>query len=60
MAVSPHRREALEAAAWAINELKAKVPIWKKEYYEDGGEGEGACQHHDAQWKGNPEFQALR
>jgi molybdopterin synthase catalytic subunit len=31
------------AAAWAIDELKMKVPIWKKEYYEDGTVREGHC-----------------
>lgn len=33
---SPHRRAALEACAWAIDELKATVPIWKKEFFEGG------------------------
>ncbi|EIE19675.1 Molybdopterin biosynthesis MoaE [Coccomyxa subellipsoidea C-169] len=33
---SAHRREALEACHWAIDELKATVPIWKKELYEGG------------------------
>mmetsp|Transcript_37740 Transcript_37740/g.70830 ORF Transcript_37740/g.70830 Transcript_37740/m.70830 type:complete len:204 (+) Transcript_37740:131-742(+) len=33
---SAHRRESLEAVHWAIDELKATVPIWKKEEYEDG------------------------
>jgi molybdopterin synthase catalytic subunit len=32
---SPHRRDSLEAVSWAIDELKAKVPVWKKEYYEN-------------------------
>lgn len=27
---SPHRKEALEATAYAIDTIKAKVPIWKK------------------------------
>ena len=27
---SPHRRESLEAVHFAIDTLKAKVPIWKK------------------------------
>jgi molybdopterin synthase catalytic subunit len=58
--VSPHRREALEAVSWAIDELKRKVPIWKKEYYEDGevsnGEESGCKCSHQAEWKGNPEF----
>lgn len=33
---SAHRRAALEACAWAIDELKATVPIWKKEFFEGG------------------------
>eukprot|EP00891_Asterochloris_glomerata_P001953 jgi/Astpho2/1953/Aster-00466 len=33
---SAHRKDALEACAWAIDELKATVPIWKREVYEDG------------------------
>ncbi|XP_054043063.1 molybdopterin synthase catalytic subunit isoform X6 [Rissa tridactyla] len=32
---SPHRAESLEAVAYCINTLKASVPIWKKEIYED-------------------------
>ncbi len=46
VAVSPHRKEALQATAWAIDELKAKVPIWKKEFYEDGTQEEGSCDCH--------------
>jgi len=41
---SAHRRESLEAVAWAIDELKAMVPIWKREFFEDG-----------SQWKENEE-----
>ncbi|KAJ3110052.1 hypothetical protein HDU96_006942 [Phlyctochytrium bullatum] len=33
---SPHRREALHAVEWLIDEIKRTVPIWKKEMYEDG------------------------
>eukprot|EP00889_Picochlorum_renovo_P003894 jgi/Picre1/30924/NNA_006283.t1 len=33
---SAHRKDALECCAWAIDELKATVPIWKKEIYEGG------------------------
>jgi molybdopterin synthase catalytic subunit len=33
---SPHRREAFEACRYAIDTLKAGVPIWKKEFYADG------------------------
>ncbi len=42
---APHRRAAFEACEWAIRELKRTVPIWKKEYFDDGEvwvEGEGS------------------
>jgi molybdopterin synthase catalytic subunit len=42
---APHRRAAFAACEWAIRELKRTVPIWKKEFFEDGEvwvEGEGA------------------
>ena len=43
---SVHRREAMEACTYGIDELKAHVPIWKHEFYEDGSE-----------WKQNAEAQ---
>jgi len=33
---SAHRAAAFEACRWLIDTLKRKVPIWKKEYFEDG------------------------
>lgn len=33
---SPHRAEAFAACRFAIDALKARVPIWKKELYADG------------------------
>jgi molybdopterin synthase catalytic subunit len=33
---SPHRGEAFAACRFAIDALKARVPIWKKEFYADG------------------------
>lgn len=39
---SPHRREALEACAYAIERLKEIVPIWKKEVWSDGSEWIGS------------------
>ncbi|XP_065910004.1 molybdopterin synthase catalytic subunit-like [Dysidea avara] len=42
---SKHRKESLEAVEFAINTLKATVPIWKKEVYEDG----------KTEWKQNKE-----
>lgn len=44
VASSPHRREALEATGWMIDELKATVPIWKKEIYEDGSTWKENCE----------------
>lgn len=33
---SVHRDEAFQASRYVIEELKKRVPIWKKEYYVDG------------------------
>ncbi len=33
---TPHRKAAFEACQFAIDSLKETVPIWKKEYFEDG------------------------
>lgn len=32
----PHRAEAFEAARFVIEQIKIRVPIWKREHYEDG------------------------
>lgn len=42
-----HRRAAFEACHYLIDRLKQVVPVWKKEYFEDGAvwvEGEGRKQ----------------
>ena len=41
---SPHRADALAACHEAIDELKVRVPLWKKEVYEGGEEwiGQGS------------------
>lgn len=36
VAASPHRDAAFEAARYAIDETKARAPIWKAEQFEDG------------------------
>jgi molybdopterin synthase catalytic subunit len=33
---SPHRAEAYEASRYVIEELKQRVPVWKREGYVDG------------------------
>ena len=35
-ASAPHRAEAFEAGRYAIDRLKEIVPIWKKEFFEEG------------------------
>jgi molybdopterin synthase catalytic subunit len=41
---APHRPEAFEAARWAIDALKASVPIWKSEEWAGGRDwGTGAA-----------------
>jgi len=40
-----HREQAMKATEWLINEIKAKVPVWKKEIFVDGHE----------EWKENKE-----
>lgn len=42
-AQAEHRREALEAVQFAIDELKARVPIWKREVYV--GDNGGSANH---------------
>ena len=34
-----HRREAFAGCEWILDQLKHRVPIWKKEYYADGDSG---------------------
>lgn len=47
---SPHRAEAFEACRYIIDEAKVRLPIWKKEYYDDGDSGwvncERCARHH--------------
>jgi len=35
---SAHRGPAFDALQWVIDELKQRVPIWKRERYSDGSE----------------------
>lgn len=41
---SPHRDEAFRACRYIIDELKVRLPIWKKEYYSDGHSGWVNCE----------------
>lgn len=41
---SPHRAEAFEASRYVIEEIKKRLPVWKREHYVGGASGwvEGA------------------
>tara|TARA_B100000315_G_C14574561_1_gene587296 strand:+ start:1050 stop:1511 length:462 start_codon:yes stop_codon:yes gene_type:complete len=45
---SPHREKAFYACHKAVDQLKAIVPIWKKEVFEDGSRWV-ACEDHEFQ-----------
>ena len=42
---SAHRAEAFEACRFMIEKIKEKVPIWKKEIFEDGMSERVSCAH---------------
>lgn len=42
---APHRDEAFRGCRYIIDEVKARLPIWKKEYYADGEREWVNCQH---------------
>ena len=43
--LSPHRNEAFAACKYVIDTLKKDVPIWKKEFYQDGTTDWPICNH---------------
>ncbi len=36
IASAGHRKEAFEACSWAIDEVKKRVPVWKREVTDEG------------------------
>ena len=40
-----HREDAFKACRYLIDEVKARLPIWKKEYYANGDSGWVGCEH---------------
>lgn len=36
IASGKHRKEAFEACIWAVDEVKRRVPVWKREVTEEG------------------------
>ena len=41
---APHRDEAFAACRYIIDEVKVRLPIWKKEHYADGHSGWVNCE----------------
>jgi molybdopterin synthase catalytic subunit len=46
--LSRHRREAFEGCHFIIDQIKFRVPIWKREVYEDGSAAWTRCHEHGA------------
>jgi len=42
---SPHRGEAFDACRYIIDQLKIRLPIWKKEHYANGQAEWVNCRH---------------
>jgi molybdopterin synthase catalytic subunit len=40
-----HRGEAFDACRYIIDEVKHRVPVWKKEHYRSGDSGWVNCEH---------------
>jgi molybdopterin synthase catalytic subunit len=45
---SAHRRQAFTACKYAIDRIKEIVPIWKKEFYEEGAAWIGSDSHRES------------
>ena len=45
--LTSHRREAFAACRMVIDQLKALVPIWKREVYDDGTHAWTRCHEHE-------------
>ena len=41
---SPHRAESYDASRYVIEEIKKRLPVWKKEHYADGHSGWVNCE----------------
>lgn len=42
---APHRAEAFDACEAAIDRLKKRLPVWKREFYADGTTSWVVCEH---------------
>lgn len=51
---SPHRKAAYEGNEYAMERIKEMVPIWKKEYWEDGSKWIGDQLEQQSYQTGGP------
>ncbi len=49
--ISEHRGPAFEACRYIIDEIKIRLPIWKKETYQEGDSGWINCEQPEASSK---------
>jgi adenylyltransferase/sulfurtransferase len=49
-AVAAHREEAFAGCRYILDEVKVRVPIWKKETYVDGQSEWVMCTHGQQSW----------
>lgn len=51
---SPHRGSAFRSAEEALEDIKRKVEVWKREFFENGGSFEG--RDGEGVWRANKEW----
>ncbi len=49
-----HRDHAFRACRYIIDEIKRRLPIWKKEHYLDGATAWVACSHTGSEYEAEP------
>jgi molybdopterin synthase catalytic subunit len=62
---TPHREEAYQASRYLIEELKARVPVWKREHYAEGDSGwieaqdDGGCRSGEGEGGGEENMEEM-
>lgn len=46
VAASTHRQQAFAACRWVIDQIKDRLPLWKREHYDDGSCAWVGCADH--------------
>ena len=53
---TPHRDAAFRACRHIIDEIKHRLPVWKKEHYDDGDSGWVNCEHQAVRAAVTPDY----